>query len=50
MDARLAELEGKLRSVYNLAGKLIAVENMAAEFGVDIPDLEVLNPIYRPCA
>ncbi len=41
MEARLAETEGKLKGVYNLGGKLIALERMAAEFGFEIPDLEV---------
>lgn len=41
LEARLAEIEGKLKGVYNLSGKLIALEGMAAELGFEIPDLEV---------
>lgn len=40
LDLRVAALEGKLAGVYNLNGKLMAVEALAAEMGVDIPDLE----------
>ena len=45
LEARLAEMEGKLKGVYNLSGKLIALEGMAAEFGFEIPDLEVCYDI-----
>ena len=37
---RLDELERRLHGVYNLGGKLIALEGMAAEMGCEIPDLE----------
>jgi hypothetical protein len=43
LESRLAEVEGKLLGVYNLSGKLIALEGMMAEFGHNIPDLEY-NP------
>lgn len=40
-SSRLDALEQKLAGVYNLGGKLIAVEHMAAEMDIDIPDVEV---------
>ncbi|KAF5836248.1 hypothetical protein DUNSADRAFT_6200, partial [Dunaliella salina] len=39
--SRLDALEQKLAGVYNLGGKLIAVEQMAAEMEIEIPDTEV---------
>lgn len=39
--ARLDALEHKLAGVYNLGGKLIALEHMAAELEIPIPDTEV---------
>lgn len=41
MTARLETLESRLAGVYNLNGKLMAVEAMAAEMGVEIHDVEV---------
>ncbi|GAX77497.1 hypothetical protein CEUSTIGMA_g4941.t1 [Chlamydomonas eustigma] len=40
LEGRVTELEEKLKCVYNLCGKLVAVENIASELGVDIPDLQ----------
>lgn len=39
--ARVDALEKKLAGCYNLGGKLIAVEHMAAEMDFPIPDTEV---------
>jgi hypothetical protein len=41
LEGRVTELEEKLKGVYNLCGKLVAVETMALELGVDVPDMEV---------
>jgi hypothetical protein len=41
LEGRVAALEGRLSGVYNLGGKLIAVEAMAGDMGYDMPDLEV---------
>lgn len=41
MEPRIQCLEYKLAAVNNLAGKLLAVEELAAEMGVAIPELEV---------
>lgn len=41
LEARLGAVEGKLTGVYNLGGRLIALDHMAARMGVDVPDLEV---------
>ncbi len=40
-EARLEAIEAKLAGVYNLNGKLLAVEQMAQELGLEIPDTEV---------
>ncbi len=40
-ESRIEALEAKLAGVYNLTGKLMAVEQMAAELGMEVPDLEV---------
>ncbi len=40
-EARIEALETKLAGVHNLGGKLLAVEQMAQELGLDIPDIEV---------
>uniref|UniRef100_A0A7S0S532 Uncharacterized protein n=1 Tax=Chlamydomonas leiostraca TaxID=1034604 RepID=A0A7S0S532_9CHLO len=40
MEHRVSALENKLAGVYNLNGKLMAVEAMAAEMGVEVPDME----------
>lgn len=37
-------MEGKLKGVYNLSGKLIALEGMMAEYGQNIPDLDYNPP------
>ncbi len=41
LESRLSRLEAKLSGVHNVAGKLVALEQMAAGLGVGIPDLEV---------
>ncbi|GLC33000.1 hypothetical protein PLESTB_000381800 [Pleodorina starrii] len=40
LETRLSRLESRLRGVYNLNGKLVAVEQIATGLGVAIPDLE----------
>ncbi|MEW5305236.1 MAG: hypothetical protein WDW38_005722 [Sanguina aurantia] len=44
MEPRIQRLEYKLAAVNNLAGKLLAVEELAAEMGVAIPELEFPSP------
>ncbi|GIL44494.1 hypothetical protein Vafri_1945 [Volvox africanus] len=40
LDVRLTRLEKRLTGVYNLNGKLVAIEQIASGLGVAIPDLE----------
>jgi hypothetical protein len=41
VEARVVALEDKLAGVYNLNGKLIALENIARDMGVEIPETQV---------
>lgn len=49
MEPRIQRLEYKLAAVNNLAGKLLAVEELAAEMGVAIPELEVSEGWAKGC-
>ncbi|KAG2450578.1 hypothetical protein HYH02_005079 [Chlamydomonas schloesseri] len=40
VESRLARLEARLSGVYNLNGKLLALEQIAGGLGVPVPDLE----------
>lgn len=40
-DGRIEKIEQKLNGVYNLNGKLIALEHICKELGVPIPDVDV---------
>ncbi|KAG2493370.1 hypothetical protein HYH03_008502 [Edaphochlamys debaryana] len=40
LETRLQRLEGRMTGVYNLNGKLVALEQIAGGLGVAIPDLE----------
>ncbi|KAJ9526319.1 hypothetical protein QJQ45_009768, partial [Haematococcus lacustris] len=44
IEQRLQGLEDKLVGVYNLNGKLIALDQIAADLGVDIPDTSLHPP------
>lgn len=43
LEARIVELETRLAGVYNIGGKLMAVEDMAEELGIEIADTDY-NP------
>jgi hypothetical protein len=41
LEERLVLVESKVSGVYNLPGKLIAMEHIAENLGIEVPDLEV---------
>ena len=46
LEGRLAEVEDKLKGVYNLSGKMITLDRLAAEFEIETPDLEVSGHLF----
>jgi hypothetical protein len=44
LERRLAGVEGRLAGVSNLAGRMMALDQVAEELGVEVPNTQVRQP------
>lgn len=47
LERRVAAAEGRLAGVTNLAGRLMALDQVAEELGVDVPSMQVCVQCIR---